>query len=140
MSETTHERSSNFLTSTHKWVTPLLLAILVAIFVISLVVGGRKPAGAGEGFAGTDDAASQAAEKAGAKQWIKPVFEPNSSEVQSGLFALQAALGAGIAGFALGRMSGRKKAQEEMTAASRLPDEMPPTGSVADLPVDPAAR
>jgi len=62
MSETVQKPSDNFLTSTHKWVTPLLLAILVAIFVVSLVVGGRKPAGAGEGFAGTDDAASQAAD------------------------------------------------------------------------------
>lgn len=125
MSEAAAAKGKNFLTSSHKWVTPLLLALLVAIFVVSLVLGGRKPAAEGEGFAGTDDAAAQAAEKAGAKPWIKPIFEPNSGEVESGLFALQAALGAGIVGFALGRMSGRKKGADEAMAASRLPDELP---------------
>ncbi|AZZ38464.1 energy-coupling factor ABC transporter substrate-binding protein [Acidipropionibacterium jensenii] len=137
MSETV-QKQNNFLTSNHKWVTPVLLALLVAIFVVSLIVGGRKPAGEGQAFAGTDDAAAQAAEKAGAKQWIKPIFEPNSGEVASGLFALQAALGAGIAGYALGRMSGRKKAQEEMDAA-RLPDAMPPAVATSHGAVEPAA-
>jgi cobalt/nickel transport protein len=125
VSETVQSQKSNFLTSSHKWVTPVLLVILVAIFVVSLVLGGRKPAEEGEGFAGTDDAAAQAAEKAGAKEWIKPIFEPNSGEVESGLFALQAALGAGIVGYALGRMSGRRKGHDEAMAASRLPGPMP---------------
>ena len=62
----------------------------------------------------------RAAEKAGAKKWIEPIFEPNSSEVESGLFALQAALGAGIVGYALGRMSGRVKGREEAEHASDL--------------------
>lgn len=137
MSETV-QKQNNFLTSNHKWATPVLLALLVAIFVVSLIVGGRKPASEGEGFSGTDDAAAQAAEKAGAKEWIKPIFEPNSGEVESGLFALQAALGAGIAGYALGRMSGRKKALEEMDAA-RLPDAMPPVGTASHGAVKPAA-
>ncbi|MDN6556424.1 MAG: energy-coupling factor ABC transporter substrate-binding protein [Acidipropionibacterium acidipropionici] len=125
MSEAVRKQKSNFLTGDHKWAAPVLLAILVVIFVVSLILGGQKPAAEGEGFAGTDDAAAQAAEAAGAKEWIKPIFEPNSGEVESGLFALQAALGAGIVGYALGRMSGRKKGHDEAMAASQLPDELP---------------
>lgn len=128
----TDKQKSNFLTGDHKWATPVLLVILVAIFVVSLILGGQKPAKEGEGFAGTDDAAAQAAEAAGAKQWIKPIFEPNSGEVESGLFALQAALGAGIVGFALGRMSGRKKGHDEAMAASQLPDELPSPAAQPD--------
>ncbi|MGB5823293.1 MAG: energy-coupling factor ABC transporter substrate-binding protein [Proteocatella sp.] len=36
---------------------------------------------------------------------FKPLIEPASSEVESFLFALQAAIGAGIIGFALGRIT-----------------------------------
>lgn len=123
MSEAVHHDTS--LTNSKKWVTPLLLVLVVVIFVISMVFGSRHTASGEEGFGGTDDAAAEAAEKAGAKPWIQPIFEPNSGEVESGLFALQAALGAGIAGFALGRMSGRHKAREEAMKASDLPSTMP---------------
>ena len=91
----------NSLTSKSKWVTPVIIVLVVGLFVISMVLG--------------------------AKKWIEPIFEPNSSEVESGLFALQAALGAGIVGYALGRMSGRAKGREEAERASDL-------NSVDDVP------
>ena len=40
--------------------------------------------------------------------WFSPIFEPASGEVESLLFALQAALGAGVIGFVLGRMTAKK--------------------------------
>ena len=106
------------LTGSHKWVTPVLVALLVVIFAVSMVFGARHLGEGEEGFGGTDSAAAEAAEKAGAKPRSTPLFEPNSSEVESGLFAMQAALGAGILGYALGRMSGRKRGREEAVAAS----------------------
>ena len=120
-----HRDSS--LTRKSKWVTPVIIVLVVGLFIISMVLGAKKTSGGEEGFGGTDDAAAEAAEKAGAKKWIKPIFEPNSSEVESGLFALQAALGAGIVGYALGRMSGRTKGREEAERASDL-------NSVDDVP------
>ena len=36
------------------------------------------------------------------------MFSPGSSEVESGLFALQAALGGGVLGYALGRLRSRR--------------------------------
>ena len=40
--------------------------------------------------------------------WVSPIFEPASGEIESLLFALQAALGAGVIGFVLGRMTAKK--------------------------------
>ena len=113
-------RQDNSLTGKSKWVTPVIIVLLVALFIIRMVFGAKKTSSDEEGFGGTDDAAAEAAEQAGAKKWIEPIFQPNSGEVESGLFALQAALGAGIAGYALGRMSGRKKGREEAEHASDL--------------------
>lgn len=39
--------------------------------------------------------------------WFEPLLEPASGEVESLLFALQAALGAGVVCFVLGRLSAR---------------------------------
>lgn len=41
--------------------------------------------------------------------WVEPVFEPPSGEVESLLFALQAALGAGSMGFILGQYRERHR-------------------------------
>lgn len=116
MPETTTRDSS--LTSGGKWVTPVLIGLLVVIFAVSMALGAAKTPEGEEGFSGTDSAATEAAQEAGAKPWFTPVFEPSSGEVESGLFAIQAALGAGVAGYALGRMSGRKKGREEALASS----------------------
>ena len=40
--------------------------------------------------------------------WFSPLFEPASGEIESLLFALQAALGAGVIGFILGRLTAKK--------------------------------
>ena len=37
--------------------------------------------------------------------WFEPILEPASGEVESLLFALQAAIGAGVVGFVLGRLT-----------------------------------
>lgn len=45
-------------------------------------------------------------------QWFSPLFQPKSKEIESLLFALQAAAGAGIIGYGLGYMHGRRKVKE----------------------------
>lgn len=42
------------------------------------------------------------------KPWFKPFMEPASGEVESLLFAFQAALGAGVIGYIIGLYQGRK--------------------------------
>ena len=72
MPEKSVHKSDTSLTKRSKWVTPVLIILLIAIFVICMVFGGRKTTHDGEGFGGTDDAAADAAEEAGAKQKSQP--------------------------------------------------------------------
>lgn len=44
--------------------------------------------------------------------WFQPLLEPASGEIESMLFALQAAVGAGIVGFALGRITKKPETAE----------------------------
>lgn len=103
------------------WITAALVTALVAIFAISLMVAPRGHAPEGEAFGGTDAKAVEIMQEHGAEQWFKPLFEPGSGEVEAGLFALQAALGAGVLGYALGNLNGRrsrKRTESEDAAAS----------------------
>ena len=53
------------------------------------------------------------------KPWFAPIWEPPSGEIESLLFSLQAALGAGLVGFYFGRRSARGTGPEK---ADRTPD------------------
>ncbi len=89
-----------------------IVAAIVAILVISLVVG--APRGTGdEPFAGSDSQATAAVEETGHEPWFTPIFEPGSGEIESGLFALQAALGGGVLGYCIGRLHGRAKRRDD---------------------------
>lgn len=81
-----------------------LLAAASAIIAAPLMMPGL-----GGEFKGTDDRATEAIKQArpGYEPWFKPVWTPPSSEVASLLFALQAALGAGLLGYVIGRRQGR---------------------------------
>ncbi len=100
-----------------KWLTPLILMALVALFVVSLALAPRPTDPDAEAFGGTDAVVTTQLEDAGHEPWFTPIFAPGSGEIESGLFALQAALGAGVLGFALGNLRGRRAAQAEATAS-----------------------
>ncbi len=61
-------------------------------------------------FAGADGLAEEQITKIAPdyKPWFESLFEPKSGEIESLLFALQAAIGAGVVGFILGRMTSVK--------------------------------
>lgn len=99
--------------SRRAWTNLAIVVAIVAIVAISLVVGAGR--GGGD-FAGTDSLATQEIEGAGHTAWFAPVFEPGSAEIESGLFALQAALGGGVLGYCIGRLHGRHRRRAELSS------------------------
>jgi cobalt/nickel transport protein len=89
----------------------LLGLTLVAIFAVSFVVGGSHT-NPEERFTGTDSAATSQIEESNPDYvpWFSPSFQPESGEVESGLFALQAGIGGAVLGFAIGGLWGRRRA------------------------------
>lgn len=79
-----------------------VILVLVACLIIAVPL--LVPSLGGE-FTGTDDRATQAIAslKPDYKPWFAPLWVPPSKEVESMLFALQAAFGAGLLGYVIGR-------------------------------------
>jgi cobalt/nickel transport protein len=90
------------------WAAIVLLTVLPLWFAAapSAEPGGTAP----EAFSGVDTRAQQAITTIAPdyKPWFSPLFEPPSGEIASLLFALQAALGAGVIGFWLGTSVARE--------------------------------
>lgn len=84
-----------------------LLLLLAAVIVAAPMVL-KLP---GE-YAGADSQAQAAIEESGYEPWFAPLWTPPSKEIESLLFALQAALGAGLLGYVLGRLHERSRRRD----------------------------
>ena len=106
--------------------TNIVLLVLVVVLMAFPLWRIRKPAPGPNGkqaeiFRGADDQAKEliGTIAPGYKPWFKPIMEPPSDEVGSLLFALQAALGAGVIGYYLGASVTRAKNPREQDTKSR---------------------
>ena len=85
----------------------LLVSAVIVLAVIPLVfVRGAE-------FSGSDAQAEGAIQELhpSYEPWFKPLFEPARGEVEGLLFSSQAALGAGVIGYVIGRYKARSELQ-----------------------------
>ena len=79
----------------------ILVVVLISIAPLFLLKDAE--------FGGADGLAEEEITniRADYEPWFSPLVEPASSEIESLLFALQAALGAGVIGFGIGYLKGK---------------------------------
>ncbi len=89
----------------------LMLAGVVGLAILPLVIHH----GGDAAFSGSDgEAEALIGEiRPDYKPWASPLWEPPSGEIESLLFALQAAIGAGLVGFYFGRRSAPARAADK---------------------------
>jgi cobalt/nickel transport protein len=77
----------------------VLIFICIAIIVGSLIIGSKGS------FGGADDKIQENIMELDKnyKPWVKHIWQPPSAEIESFLFAFQAAVGAGFIGYYIGR-------------------------------------
>ena len=82
----------------------LILIIIVIILVPLIFMGGSE-------FGGADDQAEDVIGEIDPdyEPWFESLWEPPSGEIESLLFSLQVAIGAGAMGYIFGMMKGKKK-------------------------------
>lgn len=97
----------------------LIIAAVLLLTALPLLLVPKPEAGPdgqpGEVFGGADNKAQQAITEIAPdyKPWFAPMLEPASGEIASLLFALQAALGAGVIGYWLGASVTRDKMRKQ---------------------------
>lgn len=82
----------------------ILFVLLVILIAVPLAFLGSSE------FSGSDGQGADAVSEIDAdyEPWAEPLWEPPSGEIESLLFCVQAAFGAGIVGFALGRITPKR--------------------------------
>lgn len=112
-------------------INTLLLLVVAALAVLPLALGLGE--GKEEPFAGADAQAEAAITEIAPdyEPWFSPLYEPPSGEVESALFALQAALGAGVLAYYFGVRKGRRQGAASAASAESTPGPTPAASSDA---------
>lgn len=93
-----------------KYGMELAVAALIIVFAaVFLMQDAAIRASGEEAWGGADGEAAELIEASGYEPWVEPFWAPPSGEVESLLFALQAAIGAVIIGYVFGYWRGSRK-------------------------------
>ena len=95
----------------------VILALVAIIAITPLVIYNGQGEDQGY-FGGADDAAGPVIEETGYQPWFSSIWEPPSGEIESLLFALQAAIGAIIIGYVLGYYHGQARERRKIKMES----------------------
>lgn len=82
----------------------LVLAVFALVAIPVLFIPGE--------YSGADGQAGEHIESTGYQPWFSPVWEPPSGEIESGIFAMQAAAGAGVLGYCIGVARTRQRQKD----------------------------
>ncbi len=98
--------------SANAWHNWLLLLGVVVLAIAPLCILPKAE------FSGSDGEAETAIGeiRPDYQPWFQPLLEPASGEIESLLFALQAALGAGTIGFIMGLYRGREQTRQPLSS------------------------
>lgn len=96
------------------WVKNTILAVILVLIIavpLLFIEGGEEDGK----FGGSDGEAESAITEINEdyEPWFEPFWEPPSGEIESLFFCVQAALGAGVVGFVLGRVTSKKNKSSE---------------------------
>ncbi len=94
--------------SSQRVVTWLLIVVVIGLVVVPLLVVRNSE------FGGADGAAETAITEIDPdyQPWAEPLWAPPGDEIESLLFALQAALGAGVIGYFFGLKRGQRQVMD----------------------------
>ncbi|MGL4998859.1 MAG: energy-coupling factor ABC transporter substrate-binding protein [Cetobacterium sp.] len=83
----------------------LVLVVILIVFIPLFIIGGD--------FAGSDAQAEDLIMSINPtyKPWFENIFPPLGGEMETFLFSLQAAIGAGIVGYIIGNIKGKRYAK-----------------------------
>ncbi|MFI9548047.1 energy-coupling factor ABC transporter substrate-binding protein [Streptomyces sp. NPDC052016] len=98
----------------------LLVVVALAVLPLALGLGDHKE----EPFTGADAEAETAITEIDPdyEPWFSPLYEPPSGEIESALFAVQAALGAGVLAYYFGLRRGRRQGELRVRSGAGAQD------------------
>jgi cobalt/nickel transport protein len=102
----------------HNWL--IAIAVLSLAFFPIFFIKGE--------YQGADDRSEAAIKSANADYhpWFEPILKPASGEIETFLFATQAALGAGTIGYIIGLYKGRSQGQSQVQNPQNPLDDRSP--------------
>lgn len=111
----------------------LLVVAALAVLPLALGLGDHKE----EPFTGADGEAETAITEIEPdyEPWFSPLYEPPSGEIESALFSLQAALGAGVLAYYFGIHRGRRQGEARARAELDGAGDATTAGTAEALPV-----